>query len=104
MEALDVKVLVVNVPTIKPVNTKQLVELAGRSGAVVTVEDHQVMGGLGGLVAETLGLYQPMPIEYIGLQNTFAESGDPAALVEKYGMGTSSIQEAVKRVIKRKKE
>ena len=91
-------------PTIKPVNTKQLVELASQSSAVVTVEDHQVMGGLGGMVAEVLGQHQPMPIEYIGLQNTFAESGDPAALVEKYGMGTSSIQEAVRRVIKRKKE
>lgn len=104
LEALNIKVLVANVPTIKPLQTKQLVELAGKSGAVVTVEDHQVMGGLGGMIAETLGLHQPMPIEYIGLQNTFAESGDPAELVEKYGMGASSIQNAVRRVIKRKKE
>ncbi len=104
LEALNIKVLVANIPTIKPVNIKQVVEFASRSGAVVTVEDHQVMGGLGGMIAETLSQHQPMPIEFIGLQNTFAESGDPAALVEKYGMGTSSIQQAVKRAMKRKKE
>lgn len=104
LEALDIEVTVVNVPTIKPINIKQLVDLAAESGAAITVEDHQVAGGLGGLVAETLGLHQPMPIEYIGLQDTFAESGSPSELVEKYSMGTQSIQTAVKRAIKRKKE
>ncbi len=72
------------------------------TGAFVTVEDHQVAGGLGGTLAEwTAGNY-PLPIEFIGLQDTFAESGDPEALVQKYDMGADKIEEAVKRVLKRK--
>lgn len=104
LEAMGIHSLVVNVPTIKPINTAQLVEYAAQSGAVVTVEDHQVMGGLGGMVAEQLGLRQPMPIEYIGLQDTFAESGSPEELLAKYGMDTPDIIDAAKRAIKRKKE
>lgn len=103
LEALDTPALVVNVPTIKPVNRHQLVEYAAQSGAVVTVEDHQVAGGLGGLVAEILALQQPMPMEFIGLQDTFAESGSPTELLEKYAMDAPSIQAAAKRVIKRKR-
>ena len=69
----------------------------------MTVEDHQVMGGMGSAVAEVLSKNNPVPMEYIGMQNTFGESGEPNELIEKYGMGIDSIKEAVKRVIERKK-
>ncbi len=95
-------VLVINAATVKPLDTDGIMRFTGHTKAVVTVEDHQVMGGLGGAIAEFLAKTNPLPMEFIGLQNTFAESGKPAELVEKYGMGVSAIKDAVKRVIKRK--
>jgi transketolase len=66
------------------------------------VEEHQVSGGLGGAVAEVLAKHAPAPIEFIGMQDVFGESGAPAALIEKYGMGVKDIKAAVKRAIRRK--
>ena len=97
-----IHVLVANVATIKPLDEKTIVDLAKKTGAVVTVEDHQVMGGLGGAIAEVLAKNNPVPQEFIGLQNTFAESGTPKELMEKYGMDSKAIQKAVRQVIKRK--
>lgn len=102
LESEGINVLVVNTPTIKPFDTEGLKRFTEVSKAVVTVEDHQVMGGLGGTIAEELAKTTPLPMEFIGLQDTFAESGTPKELVEKYGMGTASIKEAVKKVISRK--
>ena len=73
----NIEVDVVNVATIKPLDDKSILSSATNSGAVVTVEDHQVAGGLGGTIAELLSRNRPLPMEYIGLQNTFAESGKP---------------------------
>ena len=70
---------------------KKIVELAKKIGAVVTVEEHQVQGGLGGAVAEVLAKYAPTPIEFIGMQNTFGESGAPEELIKKYGMMPKDI-------------
>ena len=78
-------------------------ELAKKIGAVVTVEEHQVHGGLGGAVAEVLAKYAPTPIEFIGMQDTFGESGAPAELIKKYGMTPKDIASAAKRAIRRKK-
>ena len=94
--------LVANVSTIKPLDEKAVCDLAARTGAVVTVEDHQVTGGLGGAIAESLAKTKPAPIEFIGLQDTFAESGKPDELILKYGLGRKAIKEAVKKIIKRK--
>jgi len=94
--------LVVNVATIKPLDEEGIMKFTGHTKAVVTVEDHQVMGGMGSAIAECLAKTNPLPIEFIGLQDTFAESGTPQELVEKYGMGVASIKKAVKKVIKRK--
>lgn len=94
---------VANVATIKPLDIDTTIDLVKKSGAVVTVEDHQVMGGLGGAIAETLAKHKPTPIEFIGLQDTFAESGKPQELLEKYKMDKSAIAAAVKKVISRKK-
>lgn len=102
LENEGINVLVINVPTIKPLDTDAIKRFTENSRAVVTVEDHQVAGGLGSAIAETLAKTTPLPMEFIGLQNTFAESGTTSELLEKYGMGKDSIKEAVKRVISRK--
>ncbi len=102
LEEEGIKTLVLNVATIKPADEKGILSAVKETGAVVTVEDHQVAGGLGGLIAEILAKNMPAPIEFIGLQDTFAESGKPDELIEKYGMGKNSIKEAVKKVISRK--
>lgn len=102
LEAEGFPVLVINASTIKPLDGEGIMRFTGHTKAIVTVEDHQVTGGLGGAIAEFLAKTNPLPMEFIGLQDTFAESGKPAELVEKYGMGVTSIKEAVKKVIKRK--
>jgi transketolase len=94
--------IVLNCHTIKPIDSKKIIELAKKCGAVVTVEEHQVMGGLGGAVAEVLAAHAPAPIEFIGMQNTFGESGSPEKLIEKYGMTAKDIRAAAKKVIRRK--
>jgi transketolase len=96
-------VLVVNVATIKPLDSEGIRRFTEHTKAVVTVEDHQVAGGMGSAIAEELARTNPLPVEFIGLQNTFAESGKPEELLEKYGMGVAAIKEAVKKVAKRKK-
>jgi len=103
LENEKIGAVVLNCPTIKPIDNKKIVELAKKIGAVVTVEEHQVEGGLGGAVAEVLAKHAPTPIEFIGMQDTFGESGSPAALIEKYGMGVKDIMAAAKRAIKRKR-
>ena len=97
-----ISVVVVNVHTIKPLDEEKIVALARECGAVVTVEEHQVHGGLGGTIAELLAREAPTPIEFIGMQDKFGQSGTAAELIEHYGMGASSITAAVKKVISRK--
>jgi transketolase len=102
LEKEKISAIVLNVHTIKPLDEKKIIELAKKTGAVVTVEEHQVQGGLGGAVAECLARNAPTPIEFIGMQNTFGESGAPDQLLEKYGMMPADIKRAVKKVLKRK--
>lgn len=97
-----IEVDLINSPSIKPLDEESIISAAKKSGAVVTVEEHQVKGGLGGAVAECLAKNHPVPMEFIGAEDSFGESGEPWELVEKYGMGVGSIKDAVKRVIKRK--
>jgi transketolase len=103
LEKEKIGAVVLNVHTIKPLDTKHIVELVKKIGAVVTVEEHQVNGGLGGAVAEAVAKYAPAPIEFIGMQDTFGESGAPAELIKKYGMEAKDIVAAAKRAIKRNK-
>lgn len=103
LEEGNVQALVVNAATIKPLDEEVILETAKKTGAVVTVEDHQVTGGLGGAIAEFLGKNLPTPIEFIGLQDTFAESGAPKDLIEKYGLGADAICKAALKAISRKK-
>ncbi len=94
--------IVLNVHTIKPLDEKKIAEVAKKCGAVVSVEEHQIHGGLGDAVAGALARSYPAPQEFIGLQNTFGESGDPWKLVDKYGMGVKDIKMAAKKAIRRK--
>ena len=102
LEKEKIGTIVLNNHTLKPMDEKKIIETAKKTGAVVTVEEHQITGGLGGAVAEVLSRNHPVPMEFIGLQDTFGESGNPDELMEKYGMGTEDIIKAVKKVIKRK--
>lgn len=102
LEQEGVKVAVVNIHTIKPIDREAIVDYARRAGAVVSVEEHQIAGGLGSAVSEVLSQEYPVPQEFIGVRDSFGQSGDPEELIEHYGMGAGSIKEAVKRVIDRK--
>ena len=83
--------IVLNCHSIKPLDEVKILELARQCKKVVTVEEHQTAGGLGGAVAELLAKNNPMPISFVGLADTFGESGPPKELIEKYGMGISAI-------------
>lgn len=95
--------IVVNNHTIKPLDGKKIIEVAKKCGAVVTLEEHQIKGGLGGAVAELLAEQHPLPMECIGLNDTFGESGAPDALMKKYGLDVPDIKKAVVKAVKRRK-
>jgi transketolase len=102
LEEEQIQTLVVNASTIKPIADEEILRFTEKSKAVVTVEDHQVMGGMGSMIAEILAKTTPFPMGFIGLQNTFAESGTPKELLVKYGMDVNNIKDASKKVIERK--
>ncbi len=96
-----IECLVLNNHTVKPMDEASVVDVAKRAGKVVTVEEHQVYGGMGSAVAEVLSKSHPVPMEFVGVEDKFGQSGTQEELVEHYGMGISGIKEAVKRVISR---
>ncbi|MDO8493268.1 MAG: transketolase family protein [bacterium] len=102
LETDGVKVLVLNLHTIKPIDSEAIISAAKRAGAVVTAEEHQVNGGMGSAVAEVLAANHPVPIEFIGVHDRFGQSGKPEELMEYYGMGVKDIVAAVKKVMSRK--
>ncbi|QNO14450.1 transketolase family protein [Alkalicella caledoniensis] len=93
---------VVNIHTIKPIDKDLLVKSAQKTGAVVTAEEHNIMGGLGSVVSEVLGQFAPTPIEMVGTEDTFGESGTPNELLQKYGLTAEKIAEKAKRAMARK--
>ncbi len=94
---------VINMPTIKPIDDALLEEWSQRTGCFVTAEDHNVLGGLGAAVAESLSKTAPAPTEFVGVQDVFGTSGEPDELVEQYGLGPAAIKEAALKVIARKR-
>lgn len=96
-------VSLIDMPTIKPIDSQAIIDAARLTGAIVTVEDHQIIGGLGSAVSEVLAENYPIPLKRIGLADTFAESGEYELLLEKYGMSAAHIVQAVKDTIKRKR-
>jgi transketolase len=93
---------VVNNHTVKPMDQAAVLDAARSCGAIVTVEEHQKQAGMGSRVAEILAQGHPVPIEFIGVDDRFGQSGDPAELIEYYGMGVAAIEEAVRRAHARK--
>ncbi|MDF2533616.1 MAG: transketolase, partial [Clostridia bacterium] len=85
LKSKGIQARVVNIHTIKPIDSELLIQCAKETGAIVTVEEHNVYGGLGSAVAEVLSGNYPVPIETVGVQDTFTESGDYEQLLEKYG-------------------
>ena len=102
LEKIGIEVLVINSHTVKPIDEKEIIRAAKITGAVVTVEEHQITGGLGSAIAEVLTKNFPVPMEFIGMPDSFGESGSPDELLEKYKMKSKDIMEAVKKVIARK--
>lgn len=94
---------VINCHTIKPLDEKTIISAARKTNAIVTAEEHQIHGGLGGAVAEVLGRNYPIPLELVGINDIFGESGDPQKLLEKYQCTHTNISLAVKKILKRKK-
>lgn len=102
LESLGIGSIVVNLSTIKPLDSKTIIDAAKKCGAVVTVEEHQTAGGMGSAVAECLASNCPVPVEFVGVKNVFGQSGTPDELIEYYGMGVSHIKKAVEKVVGRK--
>ena len=95
---------VINMSTIKPLDTEAIYDSITKTGCVVTAEEHSVIGGLGSAVSEFLSENCPVPLTRIGTRDTFGESGDPYELFKKYGLTAEDIAEAAKLSISRKKE
>ncbi|RMF05851.1 transketolase family protein [Candidatus Woesearchaeota archaeon] len=99
-EGIDVRVI--NLGTVKPIDEETVIKAARECGAVVTAEEHQVMGGIGSAVMEVLGKNAPVPVEMVGVQDRFGESGQPDELMEKFGLTSKDVLKAIKRVLERK--
>jgi transketolase len=99
-----IKAKVINLHTVKPIDEEMIEKVARETGALVTVEEHTIMGGLGGAVAEVLVEKYPVPMLRVGLRDVFGESGEPQDLLRKYGLLDIDIVDAVERVIKMKRK
>ncbi len=94
---------VLNMPTLKPIDEPAIIKAATDTGAIVTAEEHLEHGGLGSIVSQIVVRHQPVPMEFVAIKDTYAESGKPAELLEKYGLTARDIEQAVDTVLKRKK-
>jgi transketolase len=99
LERKSINAEVINIHTIKPIDRDGILESIKKTRAVVTAEEHQVIGGLGSAVAEVLSQHYPAPLEMVGMPDCFGESGKPEELMQKYGMKAGDIVEAALRVI-----
>jgi transketolase len=94
---------VINCHTIKPLDQKTILAAADETGAIVTVEEHQVLAGLGGAIAELVSQHYPVPMKLVGIQDHFGESGEPSELLEKFGLSAAGIIKAATAVLRMKK-
>jgi transketolase len=100
-EGIDARVIEIH--TLKPIDEGLIVQAAQETGAIITAEEHSIIGGLGGAVTEVLSSQCPVPILRVGIADTFAETGPYEALLERYGMGVTDITASVRRAVARKK-
>ena len=93
---------VINIHTIKPLDEEAILTSVAKTGCVVTAEEHNILGGLGESVSRTLVSNNPVPQEFVAVNDSFGESGTPAGLMEKYGLNSEAIIKAAEKVISRK--
>lgn len=103
LEAEGINAEIINIHTIKPLDEKAILQSVKKTGCAVSAEEHQIAGGLGDSIAQVLIQKHLAPLEYVGVNDTFGESGTPAQLMEKYGLSAKDIVAAAKRAIARKK-
>ena len=102
LELHKISVRVINCHTIKPLDSETILKAAEECGAIVTIEEHQVNGGLGGTVSELVSQNFPVPVKIMGVQDMFGESGEPNELLEKFGLTEDAIMKAVTSVLRKK--
>ena len=102
LEEKGIKAEVINIHTVKPLDTEAVIGSLRKTRCAVTVEEHNVIGGMGDAIAQAAAKEYPVPIEYVGTKDTFGESGTPTQLLSKYGLDTPFILDAVEKVMKRK--
>jgi len=102
LEQEGISVSVLNMSTIKPLDTSAVFDLAQSAAALVTVEEHQIAGGLGSTIAEVLAEHNPTPISFVGIRDQFGQSGTPTELLTHYGMDVKTIIKAVHKVLSQK--
>jgi len=99
-EGIDCCVL--NMPTLKPIDEAAIIKAAADTRAIVTAEEHLEHGGLGSAVARIVARHQPVPMEFVAIKDTYAESGKSAELLQRYGLTAKDIEQAVRSAVKRK--
>lgn len=102
LENNDIDAEIINIHTIKPIDQKAIVDSVAKTGCAVSAEEHNIFGGMGESIAHVLSTHEPAPMEYVGTNDTFGESGQPEALLKKYGLAADDIVQAVLRVMKKK--
>ncbi len=99
-EGIDCRVL--NMSTLKPIDEAAIIKAAAETGAIVTAEEHLEHGGLGSIIAQVIARHSPVPMEFVAIKDTYAKSGKPAELLQRYGLTAKDIEQAVNKVVKRK--
>lgn len=102
LEEKGISAEVINIHTIKPLDTEAVIQSVTKTKCAVTAEEHQLLGGLGSVVSQTISAAFPVPVEFVAVQDSFGESGPPEALLEKYGLSTENIVQSALRSIARK--
>jgi len=102
LEAMGISAEVINIHTIKPLDDEAILKSVGKTGCIVTAEEHNILGGLGESVSRVLVQNNPVPQEFVAVQDSFGESGTPAQLMEKYGLTDKAIVAAAEKAISRK--
>jgi transketolase len=102
LKSRGINARIINIHTIKPIDKELLIKCAKETGAIVTAEEHNIIGGLGSAVAEVLIKECPVPMDFVGVEDQFAESGDYEKLLEKYGLSAQNIVSKVEGIIKKK--
>jgi transketolase len=102
LEKKKISAKVINLHTVKPIDEEAIIKAAKETGAIVTCEEHQIMGGFGSAVAEVVVENCPVPMRFIGIQDRFGESGTPEELIKEFNLDSSDIVKAAEDVLKHK--